>query len=364
MQSLWDNVIKEVVALLVVTCRFAIGLMLIIGICWFGQTSSVATPEPPSLAEPSQSPQTCQVGIFITSLRDFKLADKAFTADFRVWSVCPSKDLKPLESMEVVDAIKSEVTYDTTSDKKNRSGLFSTKDKLYWSQRDITATLSYNWDVNNYPFDRHVLKIALEEALQNSSAFVYTPDFKNSGYQRDMKTGSWKITNFTLAEEKVGYTTTFGNPALVTKQGIHSRLVVSIPLKRVKVVSFFKLTAGLYVAFAVAMLSFFYETGQPSLVSARTSLLVGCLFAALVNMRAPESVLGRTEGLTLVDQIHILAIVYIFAAAVATVYSRLTTEAGQAKFAIWRDRRLFFRFCTISFVVLNVIMISYAAIVG
>ena len=315
-------------------------------------------------AEPIPAPQTCQVGIYITSLRNFKFADKSFRADFRVWSVCPSKDLQPLESMEIIDALESEVIGSSTTSKKNGSGSFATKSEVYWSERDLSAILYQNWDVQNYPFDRHTLKITLEEGIQDATGFVYTPDFKNSGYLRSMKVGGWKITDFTLQEDKTAYQTTFGDPELVDKQGVYSRLTVSIPIQRVKYVSFFKLTVGVYVAFAVALLSFFYETGQPSLVSARTSLLVGCLFSALVNMRGSESVLGRTESLTLVDQIHIIAIVYIFAAALATVLSRLATERGRAKQAIWIDRFLLFRVFTISFVVLNAIVISYAAIVG
>lgn len=310
------------------------------------------------------APQTCRVGIYITALRDFKLSDKSYTADFRVWSVCPNAELQPLKSMEFVDALEAETAFDTTFSKKNRSELFATKDQVFWSQQDVSATFSYDWNVNNYPFDRHVLKLSLEEVVSDASTFTYTPDFKNSGYQRDMKLGSWKLTGFSIAEERETYNTTFGDPASTGKQGGYSRLNILLPIRRVKVVSFFKLTTGVYVAFAVAMLSFFYETGQASLVSARTSLLVGCLFAALVNMRAPESVLGRTEGLTLVDQIHIAAIFYIFAAAFATVNSRLLTEAGHGKRAMLRDRRLLFRSFSISFVVLNVIMISYAAIVG
>ncbi|MEG4293809.1 hypothetical protein Q5692_23195 [Microcoleus sp. C2C3] len=34
------------------------------------------------------------------------------------------------------------------------------------------------------------------------------------------------------------------------------------------------------------------------------SLLVACLFSALVNMQGSEPVMGRTESLTLVDRIH------------------------------------------------------------
>jgi len=73
--------------------------------------------------------------------------------------------------------------------------------------------------------------------------------------------------------------------------------------------------------------------------------------------------MGRTESLTLVDQIHLVA-VYIFAGDLATVFSRLTAEAREAKQAMWLDSRLLFRVLTISFIGVNAIVISYVAIVG
>jgi hypothetical protein len=108
------------------------------------------------------------------------------------------------------------------------------------------------------------------------------------------------------------------------------------------------------------MLSFFYEIRQPSLVSARTGLLVACLFSALVNIQGvgygahgdPDP--GRSNS----------PAVYIFAGALATVFSRLTAEAGQAKQAMWLDPRLLFGGLTISFIGLNAIVTSYVAIVG
>ena len=79
-----------------------------------------------------------------------------------------------------------------------------------------------------------------------------------------------------------------------------------------------------------AILSFYYETRQPSLVSARTRLLVAFLFSALINMQGCESVMGRTESLTLVDRIH-LAAVYIFAGALATVFSQQQKQGKQSR---------------------------------
>jgi hypothetical protein len=54
--------------------------------------------------------------------------------------------------------------------------------------------------------------------------------------------------------------------------------------------------------------------------------------------------------------------VYIFAGALATVFSRLTSEAGQAKQPMWLDPRLLFRVLTISFIVQKAIVISYVAV--
>ncbi len=338
-------------------CKFVVILFLSISVWLLIQV-------PNAIAEPIKTPQTCRVGIYITSLRDFKFTDKSFAANFRVWSVCPAKAMNPLASMEIINSLESQELSNSTLNKKNRSEFFSTKDEVYWSQRDISAVLYQNWDVQNYPFDRHVLKISLEENALDASDFIYTPDFKNSGYPPEMKLGGWKITDFSFQEEKSAYQTTFGDPELVSQKGVYSRLTVAIAIQRVKYVSFFKLTTGVYVAFAVAMLSFFYQTGKDNFAGPRTSLLIGCLFSALVNMRAPESVLGRTESLTLVDQIHIIAIIYIFTASLATIYSQLTSEVGQGNRAKWIDRHLLFQLFTISFIVLNVIIISYAAIVG
>ena len=347
--------LTRVLSSLLVACRLLVALLLVSGL-WSIQTAPVA-------AAP-QPPQTCRVGVYVTSLRDLNLPEKTFSADFWVWSLCPSKDLQPLESMKLLNVKEFESDHDTLLKGKNLTGSFSTKDKLYWSQIRINAIFSYSWDVSNYPFDRHVLTIPIQDAERNSSEFVYTPDFEHSGYQPNTDLDGWKITRFNIAEAKIPVATTFGNPELVSPQGSSSRLVVSIAVKRIKLFSFFKLTIGVYIAFAVAMLSFFYDSAQTSLASPRRAIFIGSLFAALLNMRVQESVLGRTEDLTLVDQIHIATILYVFGTAVISVYSRLTSESGEGKLAMRLDRRFFFRLFTLSFLMFNIIVIAHAIIVG
>lgn len=359
-QSIKDFMSSELQSLPLTVSRLLIGLILVL-LTWSGVGASEA------LAATVPSPQTCRVGVYVAALRDLNLAEKRFSPDFYVWSVCPSKELQPLKSMKVLnveDFHNFKAAFDSTQARKNLPKWFYPKDDLYWSGRKIRATLYQSWNVSNFPFDRHTLTITLEESTKNASQFVYTPDFENSGYQTLMNLDVWKITHFKLVEQKIPYASTFGDPELTSPQNSYSRLVVSMDIKRAKLFSFFKLTIGVYIAFAVAMLAFFYDTDNTSLASPRRAIYVGALFATLLNMRVQESVLGRTEDLTLVDQIHIATILYVFGVGVASVYSRLTSESGKKKQAMQRDRRIFFRFFTGSFVVFNVIAIAYAIIVG
>lgn len=90
--------------------RLLSSLTVIIIVWLFIAASSV-------LAETVTSPQTCRVGIYVASLRDLNLAEKQFSTDFYLWSVCPSKELQPLPSMKVLnieDFQQFRAAYDST----------------------------------------------------------------------------------------------------------------------------------------------------------------------------------------------------------------------------------------------------------
>jgi len=319
------------------------------------------------LAETVTPPQTCRLGVYVASLQNLNLAEKNFSTDLNIWSVCPSKELQPLKTMKVLnveDFKRFQAVYEDTLERKDLPKWFYPQENVYLSGLKVRATLYHSWNVSNFPFDRHTLTIALEETTKNSSQFVYTTDFKDSGYQSNIDLDGWEITKFNIVEQKAPYATSFGDPDLVASKTSYSRMVVSIDIKRAKMFSFFKLMIGAYIAFAVAMLSFFYDSNNVTLASPRRALDIGTLFATLLSMRLQESVLGRTEDITLVDQIHIATILYIFGTGVVSVYSRLTTESGKPQLALWRDRTFFFRLFTFSFIAFNVIAISYAIIVG
>lgn len=295
--------------------------------------------------------QTCKFGIFLTSLHDLKPPEKSFSADFWLWSLCPSETLQPLKN---IDIIKSRSI-------SSNANLIEKRGDLYWSQRNFQVVFQQNWNVNSFPFDRQVLNLEFED-INDSSKLVFATDTANSGYSKEIKPSGFQIKDFKIQETKYQYPTTFGDPS-ISVGSTYSRIVVSIAIARNGLASFFKLNTGTYVAFALSLLSFFLTPIQTSIFSARMSLLVGSLFAVVINLRALESVLGRTEGLTLVDNINIITMVYIFASAMIAILSQKACELKREKLALRYDRYSIY-LIGISYVVINFILITTAAIRG
>ena len=202
----------------------------------------------------------------------------------------------------------------------------------------------------------------LEEGVTDTTTLMYSADTANSGYNEDIHLEGWHITDFAIEERTVDYATTFGDPDILDGSS-YARLVASVQLQRETMTGFFKLVTGVYVASAIVLLSFLMNPQHPPIFSGRMGVLVGALFATVLSMRASEAVLGTTESVSLVDKIHIVAMVYILIAALITVLVRKAYESGKEELAKRRDRT-WLRMLGISFVLINGLLIILAAIAG
>lgn len=132
---------------LLIICRLFVSLTLLMIVGSFVAASGV-------LAETVTSPQTCRVGVYVASLRDLNLAEKRFSSDFYLWSVCPSEELQPLKSMKILnveDFDRFKASNNSTSERKDLPKWFYPKEVVYWSGRKIRATLYQSWNVSNFP---------------------------------------------------------------------------------------------------------------------------------------------------------------------------------------------------------------------
>ena len=169
------------------------------------------------------------------------------------------------------------------------------------------AVIEHHWDIRSFPFDRHKIHFRIEDSMNKIGTLVHLED-PDSG--RDEATiRDRDITDYAVSvgEHKWGWGDSF------------SAYEIAFTLKpRHEWGMFQKLFLTVFIALAVALLSFFVAPGD---FNSRSGLLIGSLFAAIANQYVVSNSLPVAGTVTLVDTIHELtysAILLCFALSLAS----------------------------------------------
>jgi len=308
----------------------------------FAQTEAPTAPS---------APASCKLGLFVVGLHDLDVRRKLFNADFWLWSLCRDASRAPLTSTEFVNANRTSASLDQSN----------VRNGLHWTARKIEGTFRHRWDVRNFPFDRHTLRIAIEEGKEDARDFVYEPDLAASGFDPNFTLPGWKIERFRLTPAMHRYDTTFGDPTVTPGQAVnYSRLTAEVTVVRTSRIGFVKMTAAVYVAAVLALLSFLLQVDSVGTFSSRLSFLAGSLFATVVNMRVASSELGSEDGLTLIDDIHITVLLLIVTATVCTLLADFRRRRNEDGDRIRRFDRRNMAWCAALFVAANIVLVAMA----
>lgn len=264
---------------------------------------------------------TCRTGAYVTDLYALDLVKRTVGAEVWFWSVCPRPDLDPTRRFELINATE----YRETDRMGTRRG------SAYWSLVKITGTFRLPISMADYPFDRHIVSIIVEET-RDASQFVHTVDSANSTYNPGIRLGDYKITSFRTRVADHIYRTNFGDPLL--RPGAESRyseLIIQLTIARTDITGFIKETWPAYVAFLVALTSFLlWSSDTTAMLGARLGMLGASLFTIVVNLRSASQSLGTFSGVTLVDQVHLYTLVYVLVGIAFSTYAwRVSTHPGR-----------------------------------
>ena len=323
--------------------------------------AAAARPSPPAAA-PREAmtpftagagigPRTCTLGAFVQAIYDVDTRAGAFSADVWLWSLCPPGGGDPLDTLEPVNAVESASTLASSE----------ARGSVVWTARKLSGRFRHSFDLSDYPFDRHRMRIRLEESEGDTREMVFAPDRTGSKIAGDIDVDGWRLTDFRVRTGEGVYPTTFGDPSLpASSTARYARFDVEVAVARAQLSSFFKLVTPLYVAAALALVSFALQRDSDSIINPRIGLLAGVMFAAVLNMRLVDEAVGASEGLTLIDTIHISALLLILVAAVAAMaWARFDARGWPAARLERWDRRLLVWSAAV-FVLVNVVLIAEA----
>jgi hypothetical protein len=265
------------------------------------------------------APAVCRIGVNIEDLYDLDMARDTFGAILWIWSLCPSADLTPLETMAFPTA--SSLDPGTVEPLSVHSG-------EHYASRRVQGNFRYNWNMKHYPFDRQHVVIPMDETFYGADRLAFEPDVGASFLTPDIRDrlDEWKVSDLALEASISEEASTYGVP---DAQGArYARLEAAVDLERAQIMTFLKLTSGVFVAVFIGFLSFFYDPNDRSTFGGKLGLLVGVLFAVVLNLRTADANIGDIEHLTLVTEIHLVTLGLIVVLALAALYDRRRTERG------------------------------------
>jgi len=271
----------------------------------------------PAAAEPAK----VVVGTYINKMQEVSFKDSKFTLDFYIWfrwkAVGDLADYKPLESM---DLINGRIDGKTAVVEKKIG------DMNYSSAR-LTATIFKTWTLDNFPFDRHRIQVHVEDSGLFADQLVFEPDLANSRLGDELALPGWNLSGFVTEAVAKVYKTNYGDTSLPTDaQSTYSRLTFGMDMTRQGYGSAVKLLSTVVFATLVAFVAFGI---RPVDVDPRFGLGVGALFAVAASAFVVASTVPDSGLLTVADQVHIIAMGFIFASVVQSAFCLKWDEAGE-----------------------------------
>ena len=257
--------------------------------------------------ETAGQPTTCRIGVNIEDIYDIDIARDTFGAALWLWTLCPTDGVDPLATVAFPTA---------TSVNLGELASVPTGGAGYYRYLRLQGTFRYDWDMTHYPFDRHRVVIPIDETSLGAAIVLFEADVESSFLTPDIlrKRQEWLVSDFAIAASVSEEAQTYGLPNIATAR--YARAETSFTLTRIGLLTFLKLSAGVFAAGFIALMSFFYDGRDPKGLTSRLGLLIGTLFAVLVNMRTADTVIGDMGRMTLVTEIHLLALLLIVVLAV------------------------------------------------
>lgn len=280
-----------------------------------------------SFAEETQAPDTVYTGIYITSVHDIDFREKEYTVNLWLWFKYKRPEFDFSKYLEIPMAKTFEMSYynaDTLED-----GSIYMLMKLQCIMKDA-------WKIRSFPFDKQKLRFTIENSQYDASSLVFAEDTFGEHYSKWTISG-WNIItdSFKITSGLKNYETAFGEPTAAEPKSTFGVLKMQILIERDAWGMFLKLFVGMYISFLLSFLCFFVHNDN---IESRFSLSVASLFAVVGNKYIIDSTLPESTSYTLVDSLHVITLMFVFAVVACSVYSLKLIKNEQKEKALRFDK--------------------------
>ena len=280
-------------------------------------------------AEIPDGPTTVKIGVHINDIMAIDLRTHSFMADGYIWFKWKG-ERDPASSMEFINPFElwghmEEFNFEEPEELDDGT--------LYQVMR-FQGGFSQKLPLYDYPFDKQVLTILIEDGVEGVDGVNYESD--GITMNPSLVLPGFNIGAPRLVVEPHPYETTFGDPRQKQPE-TYSRARVEVPIARPVLAYAVKLQLPVLCAAVSAVLMFLFT---PARVDARVSIGITSLLTIVALQITLNEDLPEVGYLTLMDKLYVAAYLVVITGLLAVAYSTLLVERNQEAQARSFDKRI------------------------
>ena len=267
-------------------------------------------------AKTAPSPQASEVlvGIYLNDVQAIDLKLHNYMVDFYIWYRWKNPEIDPSKTMEFVNHSESWGSMLTPASEEPQK----LPDGSLYQVVHVQGKMSKKMDLHDYPFDKQIIRIVVEDAASNASAMKYVVDKVSAN--SELKLPGFLYHQPTLTATEYTHQTTFGDPRSQTAS-TYSRVTLDLPIERPHVNAFMKNILPIFLAVICCSLAFLLH---PTLVDSRFQIAVVSLLSIVALQMTSSQDLPTIEYMTLLDNQYVIGYFYcIYVVATLTLSTKL-----------------------------------------
>lgn len=288
------------------------------------------------------------VGIHINDVRSISFKNDSFVVDATVWFRWKDKALHPHKTFKLLDA--------KIDSRKVTTDLYLEEQGVRYAAVDLIATVAKKWEIANFPFEKQLLLLSLEEDELEYDKILYGVDTANIHPNTKLEIHGWKVGAYKTYVSENTYSTNFGDPRMPSDDVYYaSEFNQEIVIERASVIAGIKLLIAPLVA--IFLMSAILRL--PPTEAARMTVTTAALFALVSANYLVANMLPDSEGFSYAEKLITLGLVECGLYFVETVSALKLMKSGDETRARLIDKRLFWILSAInlSFFVYTVVFV-------
>jgi hypothetical protein len=283
----------------------------------------------PALAQASDDRVT--VGAYVNDIQSVDLRSDSHVTDFYVWFRWTKPGWDGSKSVEFMNMV-------TPIDHTNQSLYDPPKPQPDGSRYAIfhhNGAFTSKFPLRDYPFDKQVLRIELEDTVLGAKDLRFVPDGNGISINPETRLSSYTLGTPTVRIFDHPYPTTFGDQSEPNLSS-YSRVVFSIPVTRPWISGALKVLLPVVLILLSASLALLI---RPEHLEARISLGITALLTLVALQFTASSSLPEVNYLMLIDKVYLASYAFILAVLIYVVRSSWTLEQRGATVAAKADKK-------------------------